>query len=108
MFPRLAFAVFTGLVLIGTGAFAACPPEPVKPHHAPSKTKPQANNCFDLNGVPEISAHVVAAEPATAIPKAPGYVPPEPTKYEGPTLGMTKPDPGVRPAPTVGYHWSLE
>jgi len=28
--------------------------------------------------------------------------------YTGPKVGLTKPEPGVKPAPTVGYHWSLD
>ena len=107
MTRRLAFAVFVSIALATAGAVAACPPEYPKTH-PPSKPHPQANNCVDLNAVPQISEHVVAAEPPVPPSKAPAYVAPTPAQYEGPTLGMTKPDPGVRPAPTIGYHWSLE
>lgn len=105
---RIAFAVFVGLALAGSGARAACPVAPGKPHTA--KQRAEAERCahqVNLGEVPEISANVVAGEPAPAV-KAPSYALPKPPGYEGPTLSLTKPDPGVRPVPTVGYHWSLE
>jgi hypothetical protein len=105
---RIAFAVFVGLALAGSGAWAACPSVPAKPHTA--KQRAQAERCahqVNLGQVPEISANVVASEPAAAI-KAPSYIDPKSAGYEGPTLNLTKPEPGVRPVPTVGYHWSLE
>jgi hypothetical protein len=103
---RVAFAVFiSAVVLSGTGAIAACPSNQPKTH--PSKANPQVDNCVNLNAVPQISANIVAAEPRPAA-QAPKYTVPTQAPYEGPTLGMTKPDPGVRAIPTVGYHWSLE
>jgi hypothetical protein len=105
MVPRIAFAVFLSAALAAGGALGACP-EPVKTH--PVKAHPQANGCVDLNAVPQISAQVVGREPLAPIAKSPAYALPESGPYEGPTLGMAKPDPGVRPTPTVGYHWSLE
>jgi hypothetical protein len=104
MIPHIAVAVFVSITLAAAGALAACPTD--HPKTPPPKTKPQSNNCVDFNVVPQISAHVVANEPAP--PKTPAYTPPVPAQYEGPTLGMAKPDPGVRPTPTIGYHWSLE
>lgn len=105
---RIAFAVFVGLVLAASGALAACPSVPVKPHTA--KERAQAERCahqVNLGGVPEISSDIVAGEPAPAV-KAPSYAVPKPGPYEGPTLSLVKPEPGVWPVPTVGYHWSLE
>jgi hypothetical protein len=101
---RVAFAVFISAALAGGSAMAACP-DSQKVHQ--SKKHPQTDTCVNLTGVPQISADVVAAEPAPAA-KVPTYTEPTPAKYEGPTLGMSKPDPGVKPVPTVGYHWSLE
>ena len=101
----IAFAVFISVALAGAAAFAACPDVPPNARH--TKKHPQAESCVNLSGVPQISAQVVAAEPAP-IAKAPAYAPSTPATYEGPTLGMSKPDPGVRPVPTVGYHWNLE
>jgi hypothetical protein len=103
---RVAFAVFISAALAGGGVMAACPDSQPKKAHQ-SKKHPQTDACVNLTGVPQISADVVAAEPAPAV-KAPTYTEPTPAKYEGPTLGMSKPDPGVKPVPTVGYHWSLE
>ena len=105
---HIAFVVFIGVTLAATGAYAACPavqPKPTKPQAA--KNRDKIDNCVDLNAVPQISANVVAAEPTVPVAKS-TYTPPASTQYEGPTLGMTKSDPGVRPTPTVGYHWSLE
>jgi len=105
---RVAFAVFVSLVFAGSGASAACPPSSAKALTA--KQRAEAVRCanrVNLGAVPAISANVVAAEPAPAV-TAPSYTDPKPGAYQGPTLGMSKPDPGVRPVPTVGYHWSLE
>jgi hypothetical protein len=107
---RIAFAVFIGAVLAGTGTYAACPPNPAKPtlpksHHA--KPRSPADNCVNLSTLPQISNTIVTAEPAPAV-TAPAHNDPAVPKYEGPTLGLTKPDPGVRAIPTIGYHWSLE
>jgi hypothetical protein len=106
---RIAFAVFLGATLFAGMAQAACtvnPPNTTNTHQA--KKHPPADNCLNLTAVPQISAGVVAAEPAPAV-KPPSYIPPTDSgPYQGPTLGMTKPDPGVRAIPTVGYHWSLE
>lgn len=105
---RIAFAVFVGVALAGCDAVAACPPTMAKPHTA--KERALAARCaheVNLGGVPEISQNVVAAEPAPVVQK-PTYSDPKPAAYEGPTLNLTKPEPGVRPVPTVGYRWSLE
>ena len=106
---RVAFAVFISIMTVAGGAMAACPdtqPNQPKTQAAKKQHKP-AENCFNLMSVPQISAQVVAAEPAPQV-KAPTYTAPTQANYEGPTLGMSKPDPGVRPVPTVGYKWSLE
>ena len=102
---RIVFAVFIGAALTSSGVFADCPGSSPKRH--PAKAHMQADNCVNLGAVPQISEHIVATEPAP-VAKAPSYSDSTPAKYEGPTLGLTKPEPGVRPAPTVGYHWSLE
>jgi hypothetical protein len=104
---RIAFAVFLSLSLAGSAALAGCP-NPSKAHTA--KARAEAQNCasrVNLGAVPAISANVVANEPAPMV-KSPTYTDPKPLPYEGPTLGMSKPDPGVRAVPTVGYKWSLE
>jgi hypothetical protein len=116
MIPRIAIAVFLGLSLAAGGVQAACPRDQGKPVAAKPSTENTAKqrtgtaNCVDFGAVPQISAHIVAAEVAgQPVPaKTPAYTPPVPTPYQGPTIGLTKPEPGVRPAPTVGYHWSLD
>lgn len=102
----IAATVFVAVALAAAGALAACPAPVAKTHSV--KTARKASNCVDLNAVPQIASQVVAGEPLTAVAKTPGYEPPTPTRYEGPTIGLTKPEPGVRPAPTVGYHWNLQ
>jgi len=104
---RIAFAVFACVLLAYAGtAFADCPTGPAVTGHHTKKHVP-STGCVNLSGVPEITAGVVAAEPAPLVNRQ-GYSPPTQNGYEGPTLGLTKPDPGVRPVPTVGYHWRLE
>lgn len=103
---RVAFAVFACAASAFAGtATADCPAAPVTGHH--TKSQVQSTNCVNLSAVPQITAGVVAAEP-TPVVKRQGYSLPTQGGYEGPTLGLTKPDPGVRPVPTVGYHWTLE
>jgi hypothetical protein len=107
---RIAFAVFAGMALGAVGAFAACPAGPAKPTTPTTrhtKPHPRADNCVNLNAVPQISATIVGAEPPPAV-KTPVYGDPVSPAYQGPTLGLTKPDPGVRAAPVIGYKWSLE
>jgi hypothetical protein len=104
---RIAFAVFMGAILFAGMAQAACTADPPKTSTHQAKKTPPADNCLNLTAVPQISAGVVAAEPAPAV-KAPSYTTPAESPYQGPTLGMSKPDPGIKPIPTVGYHWSLE
>jgi hypothetical protein len=104
---RIAFAVFMSATLFASMAQAACTVNSPNTKTQQTKKHPPTDNCLNLTAVPQISAGVVAAEPAPAV-KAPSYTAPTESPYQGPTLGMTKPDPGVKPIPTVGYHWSLE
>ena len=104
---RIAFAVFLSAVLFADVAQAACAVNPPHANTQHAKKHPPKGDCLNLTAVPQISAGVVASEPAPVV-KAPSYTPPAQNPYEGPTVGMTKPDPGVRAVPTVGYHWSLE
>jgi hypothetical protein len=104
---RIVFAVFVSVVLTGSAALAACPATQ-KPQTA--KARAQAANCVNrvnLGAVSAISSNIVNSEPAPVV-KAPTYTPPAKPDYEGPTVNLSKPQPGVRPVPTVGYHWSLE
>lgn len=108
MILRIAFAVLVGAAFASSAALAACPSDSAKPHTA--KARAEAKNCanqVNLGSISAISADVVASEPAPVV-KPPTYAEPKPAPYEGPTLGMSKPDPAVRAVPTVGYKWSLE
>ena len=107
MTQRIAFAVFIGLALASAGASAACPTQHPKTQTPPAKPHAKTDNCVDFGAVPQISSQVVEREPIAPVAKTP-YTLPTSAPYEGPTLGMTKPDPGVRPTPTIGYHWSLQ
>jgi hypothetical protein len=115
MRQRIAFAAFAGALMMGAGAFAACP---VQPTHAKGHAKPPkpGPGCVDLNGLPQISEHIVATEqiatpikswaPEPAVPSSPAAS--NSLNLGGLAVGLTKPDPGVRPTPTVGYRWSLD
>jgi hypothetical protein len=107
MMQRIAFAVVVGAILASTGALGACPP-PVQPKDRHAKVLKPGNDCVDFNALPQISEHIVAAEPASAPVKTTPPPDPDNPAYNGPTLGLSKPQPGVRPAPTVGYKWSLD
>ena len=109
MIPRIAFAVFVSIGFAAGVANAACPQDhPKTPPAKAAKERAQAGNCVDLDTVPQISAHIVAAEPVAQPAKTPAYSLPAAGQYEGPTLGLSKPQPSARPAPTIGYRWSLE
>jgi len=117
----IAFAVAAGVMLMTAGAFAACQVAPTQPAKAKQGVKPPKPDphCIDLTGLPQISEHIVTREPGPAPVKAPG-ADFEPTassnsptatnslSFGGLAVGLTKPDPGVRPVPTVGYHWTLD
>jgi hypothetical protein len=116
----IAFAAFAGALMMGAGAFAACPPPPAPSTHPKEHAKPRKPDpgCVDLNGLPQISEHIVAGEAAaaapvkSALPEPVGPINPPPGTNSltvgGLAVGLTKPDPGVRPTPTVGYKWSLD
>ena len=99
---RIAFAVSLSAVLVSTGALAACPAPSA---HAKAHKTPAG--CLDLSALPQISANIVATQPIQA-PKAAAPVNLDDQPYTGPKVGLTKPEPGVKPTPTVGYHWSLD
>jgi hypothetical protein len=103
---RVAFAVLISAILAGAGsAIAACPD--TQPQSQQAKKSAANTPCLSLGAVPQISAQVVAGEPAPAVkPRTYEALPVQ--TYEGPRLGLTKPEPGVKPVPTVGFHWTLD
>jgi len=111
MGQRAAFAIIAVLActaMAGGDARAACPVQSAAPHDRAKLHKP-VKGCVDLNAVPQISEQIVSREPL-AVPGKTPMPPPDVdnTPYTGPRLGLTKPEPGVRPAPTVGYKWALD
>ncbi len=58
----------------------------------------------NLNSVPDIASKIVSEEPVSAKQDKPATVPTAPAPYTGPIVGVTS----GKPAPTVGYSWSLE
>jgi hypothetical protein len=114
---RIAFAVFAGATLISASAFAACPAPPTHQKNHAKASQQNNDGCVDFNGLPEISDHIIAAEPSaspvtTSVPVPVPTTPIAPTSngltVGGLAVGLTKPDPGIRPTPTVGYKWSLD
>lgn len=103
---RVAFAALISVALTGAGSAVAACPDTDPPTQQTKKSATKAP-CVNLNAVPQISAGVVAGEPAQPVrPRTYEGLPT--TTYDGPRLGLTKPDPGVRPVPTVGFHWTLD
>jgi len=103
---RVAFALLISAILAGAGsALAACPD--TQPNSQQTRKSSANTPCLSLGAVPQISAQVVAGEPAPAV-KQKTYEGLPAQTYEGPRLGLTKPDPAVRPVPTVGFHWTLD
>jgi hypothetical protein len=98
---RIAFPVFITIFLAGSAATAACPVAQPNGHQV--KARPQADDCVNLGGVPQISANIVAAEPAPAVKAQTSTAS---TPYEGPTVGVAQSS--GKSVPTVGYHWTLQ
>jgi len=108
MIPMIiAVVLFISAAFIGTSALGACPPDNAKPQSSVAKKTPTKRDCLNLDTLPQISDHVASAKRPTTKARS-TYVPPSEQKYEGPTLGLTKPEPGVMPVPVIGYRWSLE
>ncbi len=69
-----------------------------------------SHRCIDtgspvnLNSVPEIASKIAGEEPINAKPANSAAEPTAPAPYTGPIVGVTS----GKPAPKVGYSWSLE
>ena len=59
---------------------------------------------IDLNSISDITNKIVREEPATQTPQKPVNNPAVGLPYTGPIVGITS----GKPAPTVGYSWSLQ
>ena len=102
MRKRLALSASLGTVLLSTAVLGACPGTGAHP-----KTNNALTSCLDLSTVPQISGNIVATQPLPAA-KTATPIDLDDKPYTGPKVGLTKPEPGVKPTPTVGYHWSLD
>lgn len=99
MGPRIAaiLAIAVTATMPGATAEAACAPK-------------SSYRCVDtglpvnLNVVPEITNKIVGEEPISAKQGRPAAEPAAPAPYTGPIVGVTS----GKPAPTVGYSWSLQ
>jgi hypothetical protein len=83
--------------LPGVGAKGACA---VGSSHRCVDTGSPVN----LNSVPDIASKIVGEETVGAKPGKPAIEPTAPAPYTGPIVGVTS----GKPAPTVGYSWSLQ
>jgi hypothetical protein len=99
MSARIAaiFALAVAGTLPGAGAKGACA---VGSSHRCVDTGSPVN----LNSVPDIASKIVSEEPISAKPDKAAADPTAPAPYTGPIVGVTS----GKPAPTVGYSWSLQ
>lgn len=99
MSARIAtiLAIAVAAIILGPPANAAC-------------TVKSSDRCVDtgspvnLNSVPEIASKIVNEEPVSAKQGKSATEPTAPAPYTGPIVGVTS----GKPAPKVGYSWSLE
>ena len=72
----------------------------------PKNSYPCADNgqSIDLSSVPDITKKIVGEEPAIQRQTKPVNEPAAASPYTGPIVGVTS----GKPAPKVGYSWSLE
>jgi hypothetical protein len=99
MSARIAaiLAIAVAATMLGAAANAAC-------------TAKSSYRCVDtgspvnLNSVPDIASKIVSEEPISAKQDKSATKPIGPVPYTGPIVGVTS----GKPAPKVGYSWSLE
>ena len=99
MSARIAavLAMAVAATLPGVGAKGACA---VGSSHRCVDTGSPVN----LNSVPDIASKIVNEEPISAKQGKSATEPTTPVPYTGPIVGVTS----GKPAPKVGYSWSLE
>ena len=99
MSARIAaiFAMAVAGTLPGIGAKGACAVG--SPHRCVDTGSP-----VNLNSVPYIASKIVSEEPISANPGKSAAEPTASAPYTGPIVGVTS----GKPAPTVGYSWSLK
>ena len=99
MSARIAaiLGIVVAAAMPGAPAKAACPAK--SPYRCVDAGSP-----VDLNSVPDIARKIVSEEPISAKQDKPASEPAAPAPYTGPIVGVTS----GKPAPTVGYSWSLQ
>jgi hypothetical protein len=90
-------AIAVAAMMPGSGAKAACA---VNSSHRCADTGSPVN----LNSVPDIASKIVDEEPISSKQAKSAAEPTAPASYTGPIVGVTS----GKPAPKVGYSWSLE
>jgi hypothetical protein len=98
MSARIAaiLAMAVAATIPGATAKAACPAKS-------SYRCVDTGSPIDLNSVPDITRKIVGEEPISAKQDKPAAEPAATAPYTGPIVGVTS----GKPAPTVGYSWSL-
>ena len=99
MSARIAaiLGIAVAAALLGAAATAACPAK--SPHPCVDAGSP-----VNLNSVPDIARKIVSEEPTSAKQDKPATEPAGAAPYSGPIVGVTS----GKPAPKVGYSWSLQ
>jgi hypothetical protein len=99
MSARIAaiLAIAVAATMLGMPANAACT---AKSSYQCADTGTPVN----LNSVPDITSKIVGEEPTSARQNRLTTEPTAPAPYTGPIVGVTS----GKPAPKVGYSWSLE
>ena len=102
MSVRIATTLVLAIAAVMANAKAdAGPCGPKYPYHCTNNTGGQS---IDLGSVSDITNKIVREEPATQTPQKPVNNPAVGLPYTGPIVGITS----GKPAPTVGYSWSLQ
>lgn len=99
MSARIAttLAIAVAAAVAGTAANAACNAK--APYRCADTGSP-----VNLNSVPDIASKIVDEEPISSKQAKSAAEPTAPASYTGPIVGVTS----GKPAPKVGYSWSLE
>jgi hypothetical protein len=106
MVQRVSIVVVIGTMIASASAFGGCPSPPIKAKTHAAKVRTPANDCVDFGMVPQVSQQIVASEHIATPAKPSPDREPANQPYTGPTVGTAAA--GVRPAPTIGYKWSLD
>ena len=98
MSARIAAILAMAVAAIMPGAIAKAACAPKSSYRCVDTGSP-----VNLNSVPDIARKFVSEEPTSAKQGKSATEPTAPAPYTGPIVGVTS----GKPAPTVGYSWSL-